>query len=219
MLPVPAGPFLKGPGKGKRTVIQNAYCIDRTEVTVAAYARCVDAGKCDKLDGQGKSCNWTRWKKDKKAWARHPVNCVNWHDAVKYCKYAGNKRLPTEKEWERAARGTDGRKYPWGNDAPSCRLAVYDDQKGGKTNNGCGRNSTWPVCSRTPAGDSPVGACDMAGNLWEWTQDLYQPGRSWRVLRGGSWDFNNDDLPVFDRLIFLPAYRNDDLGFRCASVQ
>ena len=91
--------------------------------------------------------------------------------------------MPTEAEWEKAARGTDGRKYPWGNQKVSCRYAVFDD--GGDM--GCGRDSTWPVGSK-PAGKSPYGALDMVGNVWEWTDSWWDESeRKSRVIRGGSW--------------------------------
>ncbi|CAN0565396.1 unnamed protein product, partial [Laminaria digitata] len=124
MVSVPAGEFYMGcnervdsecgddekPGK---TVHVGAFRIDTTEVTVAAYKKCVDAGACSsgnfRTKSESKYCNWGHSGR-----GTHPMNCVNWAGADKYCKWVG-KRLPSEKEWEKAARGTDGRKYAWGN--------------------------------------------------------------------------------------------------------
>ena len=122
MLYVPAGEFMMGltaadteafaDEKPPHPVYLDAFWIDRTEVTKAQYQRCVEAGVC-----AAPSCSGTG-KGD------HPVVCVRWQDASKYCAWAG-RRLPTEAEWEKAARGTDGGKYPWGNDAPDCSRVNY----------------------------------------------------------------------------------------------
>jgi len=138
-------------------VTLSGYYIDKTEVTVDDYADCVTAGACTAPSTASSYCNWEVSGK-----GNHPVNCVNWSQAGEYCTWAG-KRLPTEAEWEKAARGTDGRKYPWGNEDATCEYAVMDDGV-----NGCGTDSTWNVCSKSPAGDSPYGLCDMSGNVWEW---------------------------------------------------
>lgn len=182
--------------------ICRSFCIDKTEVTVEAYARCVAAGKCPvpvpkkeaSVYYRGKwkkfppeSCNWHRYQKDKNKWARHPITCVNWPDAVAYCRYL-KKRLPTNLQWERAARGTDGRLHPWGNERPNCWRMVYDFRKNdGKPFFGCGKGTTWPVCSKT-SGNSPEGACDLSGNVSEWIRDGRNPRKHWnRWLRGSSW--------------------------------
>lgn len=206
----------------------SGYYIDKNEVTVSAYGACVNAGVCKppstvSLDGE--TCNWTvNGKED------HPVNCVNWNQAVTYCEWAG-KRLPTEAEWEKAARGTDGRKYPWGNEDATCDYAVMN--YGGY---GCGTESTWAACSKSPVGDSPYGLCDMAGNVWEWVSDWYgadyyssspssdpigAESGSERVIRGGSFyssaDFFDDTLRASLREALDPNV--DDrgtLGMRCA---
>jgi formylglycine-generating enzyme required for sulfatase activity len=202
----------KADGKSGRMVYLDAYAIDEHEVTVADYRRCVEAGGCtDKDLSAYSSCNW-----DKKERDEHPINCVDWEQAQAYCRSVG-KRLPSEAEWEKAARGTDRRVYPWGN--------TWDDKKA----NVQGKD-TVPVGSY-PAGVSPYGAQDMAGNVWEWVQDWYAddyyrngPMRNprgpekgeYRSLRGGSWS----DGPLYARASnrgrFVPGYRFDFLGFRCA---
>ena len=240
MVLVPAGKFWMGCSardsicqkdeKPGRKVYLDAFEIDRTEVTVAQYRACVRAGKCSKPD-ESECYVWagSAWKKGAELSAAfkrddHPVVCVNWNDATAYCGWAG-KKLPTEAQWEKAARGTDGRVYPWGDDKASCRYAVMDD--GGK---GCGTGGTMAVGSK-PSGASPSGAFDMAGNVWEWTADWYgdsyyrngptknpsgASGGSYRVLRGGSWNYNAAFLRTSNRDGFAPGNRSDYLGFRCA---
>src|SRR5262249_54037117 len=127
---------------------------------------------------------------------RHPVNCVSWDDAIQFARFAG-ARLPTEAEWEFAARG-EGKsvKYPWGSEPPTCRRTVMLSDGNVP---GCGEDSTWPACSK-PTGNTAQGLCDMTGNVWEWVQDEFHPSyvgapadaRAWesaeatsRVIRGG----------------------------------
>jgi len=203
-------------------VTLDVYWMDRHEVMVEEYARCLDAGACEGKDHKTKSdqkyCNQGHGDR-----ADHPMNCVDWYGADAYCRWVG-KRLPTEAEWERAARGTDGRKYPWGNERASCEYAVMDD--GG---NGCGRNSTWPVCSKEK-GNSPDGLCDMAGNVWEWVSDWYGKGYyavspskdpqgpetvAARVVRGGSQGGSTRRVRASDRGRFVPGNGKGGVGFRC----
>jgi formylglycine-generating enzyme required for sulfatase activity len=200
-------------------VVLDAFEVDRYEVTVGDYRACVSAGGCTEPDTGG-SCNW-----DVATMDDHPVNCVDFSQAVAYCEWA-KKRLPTEAEWEKAARGTEGQVYPWGNDSADCEHAVMND--GG---NGCGTGKTMAVGSK-PAGASPFGAMDMAGNVWEWVADWYDasyyqtspasapPGPqegTFRVARGGSWYGGSvDDLRASRRNRLLPSFCNHDLGFRCA---
>jgi formylglycine-generating enzyme required for sulfatase activity len=177
--------------------------MDRTEVTVAAYKGCADAGKCA-TPGTDTYCNWG---KDGKS--NHPINCVSWNDAMAYCLWAG-KRLPTETEWEYAARGTEGREYPWGSAGPTIQLCWHLS------------DGTCAVGSY-PSGNTPQGLVDMAGNVWEWTasNDCPYPSENCanaaRVNRGGSW--YNDDTRAFYgafRDSDEPASRDASVGFRCA---
>ncbi|PRQ01228.1 formylglycine-generating enzyme family protein [Enhygromyxa salina] len=133
----------------------SAFFIDEHEATVAEYRRCVDAGVCEET-ADDPDCNLSR--SDRKD---HPVNCLSWNHATSFCEWRG-LRLPTEAEWERAARGDQLQLYPWGDDPPTCELARVDT---------CG-NSTAPVGS-VREGDSPFGIADMTGNVSEWVSDFY----------------------------------------------
>jgi formylglycine-generating enzyme required for sulfatase activity len=235
MCEVPEGTFMMGcderrysacddDEKPYHEVFLSRYLIDEHEVTVAEYRICVEAGACEPpiwhhLWGQ-KYCNFNQANRD-----THPQNCVRWFHAQDYCRWAG-KRLPTEAEWEKAARGTDGALYAWG-DAPevSCDLAVIDDGR-----DGCGTNSTWPVCAK-PLGKGPYGTCDMAGNLYEWNVDWYDPryfanspkrdpkgpatGET-RVLKGGSWNQKEWKARASNRVGYPPNDNPYCRGFRCA---
>ena len=142
----------------------DGFFMDTYEVTVGQYRACVDAGVCsdEEVGVDPNYCNYNFSDRD-----NHPINCVVWAEAQTYCAWA-QKRLPTEAEWEKAARGTDGRKYPWGNSpAVSCTHVVMDE--GG---NGCGQGRTGEVGSK-PLGVSPYGAHDMIGNVYEWTTGWY----------------------------------------------
>ena len=158
---VPAGDFIMGCNeavdvqcledeKPMHTVTLGAFRIDRTEVTQDQYAACVTAGACN-----APSCTWDCGKND------YPASCVVFADAETYCSWA-DARLPTEAEWEKAARGSDGNVFPWGNAAPDCSLANMT---------GCGE-AVQPVASLA-AGKSPYGAFDMAGNMVEMVSDWY----------------------------------------------
>lgn len=208
-----------------------AFRIDKYDVTTGQYRACVDAGSCTAARTTVPEephtittepmCNWGVEGRDD-----HPINCVDWSQAVAYCEWAG-KRLPTEAEWEKAARGADGRKFPWGNAAVDCNLANYFPP-----GNAC-VGATSPVGSN-PAGVSPTGALDMAGNVWQWVADWYdsdyydyaptdsptgpETGK-WRVLRGGSWVTVGMGLRCSKRGHMAPAKWDDLTGFRCASDQ
>ena len=212
LVTIPAGSFLYGcngeagrecPSSevtGQRTEL-GAFQIDRTEVRVSEYRHCVDEGACA-VPAVASGCNWNAPGR-----GEHPVNCVDWDQAKAYCEWIG-KRLPTEQEWEKAARGTDGRTYPWGDDGPSCDVAVMSGAPS------CG-GGTAPVASRD-RGRSPYGLFDMAGNVFEWTGSLYASGGEARVLRGGSW--KNDAIAIRSshREGALPNLRDASVGFRCA---
>ena len=219
MVYVPAGEFIMGSDEGDsderpvHTVYLDAFYIDKYEVTNSQYRKCVEAGACDVPLVPSDTTYY-----DNADYAGHPVAYVSWNDALAYCQWAG-KRLPTEAEWEKAARGTDGRTYPWG-EGIDCDLAQYNE---------CG-GRTVPVGSK-PKGASPYGALDMAGNVWEWVADWYDsgyysqsPGRNppgpdsseSRVLRGGSWYYGADVARCADRFWRVPVYRGSIMGFRCA---
>ena len=235
---IPAGPFLRGSpdGEGRdeehpqKTITLDAFWIDRTEVTVADFAACVAKGACkaatfrkgtpDPKAKKPESCNFGMPDRDK-----HPMNCVNWDGASAYCAWAG-KRLPTEAEWEKAARGGDGRKYPWGEEAPSCERACM--VKG--MSYGCGARISCPVGTRT-AGASPYGALDMAGNVYEWVKDSYNRGyyakapdanpinterTPFRPVRGGAYSSDADGVRATQRSSFKKDERISFVGFRCA---
>lgn len=220
MVLVPAGTFLMGdmmdpmaqPVHGVRI---SAFCMHLTEVTVAAYARCSSPG-CT-TPNTGGSCNQGVVGRE-----LHPVNCVEWGQSKAYCQWIGGD-LPTESQWEYAARGSDGRIYPWGSDAPSNQLCWS-----GATS----RTSTCPVQSFSQ-GNSPFGLYDMSGNVWEWVRDWYGPymgdtmsyainpaGPSrgtFGVYRGGSWfdPTTNYMRTSLRRNDFMPSARSSGLGFRC----
>ena len=221
MILIPAGEFGMGCNaqmdsscyeneKPYHKIYLDAYDIDKYEVTQTEYGQCVSAGKCkDNKKVEGFSGD------------HQPVMGVNWEDAEGYCQWAG-KRLPTEAEWEKAARGTDGRIYPWGNQASNCNLANIS---------GCG--SATKAVGSYPSGASPYGVMDLAGNVWEWVNDRYDryyyansPSRnpsgpssgSTMVLRGGSWDYNAKLLRASARGAEFSGGRSFSLGygFRCA---
>ncbi len=182
----------------------DAFAIDRSEVTLAAYRACVEAGRCRAPDA-GEGCNWSRSDRDE-----HPINCVDWDQAVAYCTWRGG-RLPTEWEWERAARGTDGRRQPWGEEAADCSRAVIDEGKGSACGEGDG---TLPVGSRL-AGATPEGLVDLIGNVWEWTASSRDEG-STRVVRGGAYYVEPAHARASFLLRFKPTGRAPFVGLRCA---
>jgi len=179
----------------------------RSEITVAQYRACVNAGSCEKprTKDDNKYCNWGYSGRDS-----HPINCVDWNQANDFCNWAGG-RLPTEDEWYAEASNGGKREYPWGNQQPTCDYAVMD--QGG---DGCGRDSTWPVCSKR-SGNSVSGLCDMSGNLWEWTSSWYGKEHKNRVVRGGSWlGGAPEGFRASYRVGNAPTYWGSHrLGFRC----
>jgi formylglycine-generating enzyme required for sulfatase activity len=229
MMLVPAGEFTMGSNTGHSEekpvhhVYVDAFYMDQYEVTVTLYAKFLNAtgryqptlyGFQAALASQGD----------------RPVIGVTWHDAVAYCQWAG-KRLPTEAEWEKAARGTDRREYPWGNEAPSSDRGNYGQYPMPNINPYADRLK--PVGSYGN-GKSPYGIYDMAGNVWEWVADWYgdysvNPERNpkgppskemaihpYKVLRGGSWYIDPSDLRSAHRHADLPSHPNAINGFRCA---
>jgi len=235
---IPAGEFSMGThpveslGTGSdiapvHLVYLDAFWIDRMEVTNRMYAQCVADGACElpNIAGQPIFSSRTRLEYyNNPEFADYPVIYVNWYEADSYCSWAG-KRLPTEAEWEKAARGTTTWTYPWGNSKPTWVKANY-------------RYDLFPLMGTTavgsfPEGASPYGVLDMAGNVWEWMSDLYGSDyygsqTEWnnptgpangdrRVLRGGSWFSNEWCLRVSLRSSIGPDDAGSDVGFRCVT--
>jgi formylglycine-generating enzyme required for sulfatase activity/tRNA A-37 threonylcarbamoyl transferase component Bud32 len=194
MVRIPAGKFLYGRNQEEREL--PVFWIDKTPVTNTEYGRFVAAS------GHKPPRHW-KGERPPEAIAEHPVTYVSWHDAVAYAEWAG-KRLPTEEEWEKAARGTDGRTYPWGEEEPTPDLCNFGQNEGGTT----------PVGKYSPHGDSPDGCVDMAGNVWEWTVTDYDDES--KVLRGGSWVDNPLGVRCAGRVRYDPYVAWDYDGFRCA---
>jgi iron(II)-dependent oxidoreductase len=236
---IPAGNFLMGTDLKKadaashpqHSVYLKAFRIDKYLVTNAQYARFIAA------TGHRPPSDWKNGKLQQGV-LLHPVTMVNWYDAAAYAKWAG-KRLPTEAEWEKAARGTDGRRWPWGNEMDPARLNTY-------YNVGSATNVTTYA-----NGASPYGVFDMAGNVDEWVEDDFLPykgtdapadifqgkvarvlsaqdqamklsdmvpvNRLYKVLRGGSWKGDPFSTASYHRDYSWPNYASDFYGFRCAS--
>ncbi len=264
---VPAGSFYMGtdhPPADKKylenempahPIMLTPYCMDRFEVTVERYRACANNGNCLRADKENQVpglsviqhkaydplCNMNQ----PEAHAKHPINCVDYEQADKFCKVQ-HGRLPTEAEWEFAARGPDGRSYPWGDDAPSSTTGnacgaeclawakenkVEADFPGSMYSTDDHWVATAPVGS-FPAGKSRYGIEDVVGNVWEWTADYYAPYGSdthttqddpkgpatgtERVIRGGAW---NATFPEWARPTFrfkaAPSQRSHGIGFRC----
>lgn len=260
---VPGGKFFMGSDEAEaldferpaHQVSLQPFCIDRTEVTVAAYVRCSESGECRRA---ATTNAWTDITARENATydplctasdpdkTTHPINCVDWSGASAYCVARGG-RLPTEAEWELAARGPDGRVYPWGDEMPSGRLlngcgsecARWGKRKGAGLEamytDDDGFAGTAPVGS-FPLGASRYGLEDVVGNVWEWVADWYagydvaegapatanprgpSTGTE-RVIRGGAW---NAAYPSWVRPTFRykdePTKRSHGIGFRCAST-
>ena len=213
-VPVAAGPFVQGSAHGDederppRSRSLPAFVIDRTEVTRAAYGACVAAHRCKAVPAALAG--------PAGADGKLPVTNVSWSDARDYCAFAGG-RLPSEAEWEKAARGPDGREYPWGADA-ACERANWGNFEG---EGPCAAtNPGFPVAvGRYTEGASPYGALDMAGNVWEWVSDAYDEDPKRRVVRGGSCCSYFVPPRAPNRNAWAPDYRGADLGFRCAAAR
>jgi formylglycine-generating enzyme required for sulfatase activity len=224
MVYVPAGRFNMGSVESEpcahldefpqHAVYLDGFWIDQTEVTNAQYQQCVDAGLCSPP-----VCDWGEPTYDDVTKGDYPVTCVNWDEARTYCEWAGG-RLPTEAQWEKAARGTDERGYPWGNE--------FDENRCNSGESGIGE--TTPVKSYSPEGDSPYGAADMAGNAYEWVIDWYDieyyatspsenptgpRGGEGRGLRGGNWYGDHCNARATYRYYDVPHGRSNGVGFRC----
>ena len=219
-----------------------AFLLDRTEVTNGAYEECVAAGTCAPHDPKSARVNGFGDDAGFRA-PDQPVNAISWDDARSYCAFRG-KRLPREAEWEKAARGTDARTFPWGADAPTPDHAVF----------GVARTA---AVGTHPDGAGPFGHLDLAGNVWEWTADIYDPyayrrahadrgepgscdevlaaqdelrktGQNGytgsnpipreceRVLRGGAFNYGGPGLRVTNRVHHPARFRLIMAGFRCA---
>jgi serine/threonine-protein kinase len=229
LLYVPAGEFLQGSDvtdpnavafeRPQRAVTLDAFWIDRTEVTNRMYALCVQAGVCRAPISPRSATHLDYYTNAQ--YQDYPVLYVSWEDARTYCTWAG-RRLPTEAEWEKAARGVDGRLYPWGNTNPSASRANFSSAKGDTTEAGSLADNT-----------SPYGALDMAGNVWEWVNDWYKGSYyqeadtpdfnpqgpvtgSTRGLRGGAWNSEMREVRAAHRYQYGPTSRENFIGFRCA---
>jgi formylglycine-generating enzyme required for sulfatase activity len=204
---IPGGTYMNGGWpQAERTV--GDVCMDQDEVTVAEFTACVADGGCTS-PLTGYECNYGMSGRED-----HPVNCVDWFQAGEYCAWSG-QRLPTEWEWEWAARGRDeGRTYPWGEATPTCEYAVMFDVA-----TGCREDHTSEVGSKSPTGDSRDGLRDMAGNAWEWTGSWYDYNEVSRVGRGGGWVSGDTDLRADDRSTGDPSRSYDFVGFRCATTR
>lgn len=218
MILIPAGEFSMGSDQGDpdekpvHQVYLDAFTIDKFEVTNARYKTCVEAGACQPTSGIGIMAYTDP------ALADFPVGRVDWSMAKTFCAWNG-ARLPSEAEWEKAARGTDQRTYPWG-EKISCEQANIL---------GCGSGPN--AVGSHPQGASPFGLEDMAGNVWEWVADFYadtyyvnSPARNpagsqvgtLRVIRGGGWGYDASYARTTLRYGYDPATLQNDLGFRCA---
>ncbi|MCP5054376.1 MAG: formylglycine-generating enzyme family protein [bacterium] len=222
MVYIPPGKFTMGSNNKYDDVLAHSveldgYWLGKYEVTFDQYdIYCKETGK-------EKPGNWGWWRRVKRG--NRPVMDVSWYHAADYCKWLSNKagisfKLPTEAQWEKAARGTDGRKYPWGEQEPNKNLTNFNEDI----------NKASPVGSY-PQGTSPYGLLDMAGNVWEWCRDWYAPfsyfntriaqrnptgpvDGAYRIIRGGSFLDKGWRLRCFERNYTDPSYQNTDVSFR-----
>jgi serine/threonine-protein kinase len=246
---VPAGPFTMGADRGgeedehpAHAVTLAAFWLDLTEVSNEAYDACVDAKVCRPHDPKSSLVNHFGGDEAFRA-PRQPISSISGDDATSYCQWKG-KRLPTEAEWEKAARGADARRYPWGDETPDAERAVF----------ATGRTAE---VGTHPKGAGPYGHLDMAGNVWEWIADIYDPyayrratadngvpgtceqvmaaqnelrrkgqqgftGKNpiptecERVLRGGAFNYDGPGLRSCNRVHHPSHFRLIMSGFRCA---
>ena len=214
MVYVPAGQFILGAereGNLRVATVEHDFWIDRYPVTSEQFCRFLNE------QGKGDAAEWLdpKWGRIEKrgrgfsveaGYERHPAVGVSWHGAVAYAASLG-QRLPTEQEWEKAARGIDGRRYPWGEEFCKERCNTWESED---------IRDTTPVGRYGEAGSSPYGCEEMAGNVWEWTDSLYQEGQVWRVRRGGAWGSGRDFAACSSRAGAHPLGRVRGFGFRCA---
>lgn len=214
---IPEGEFMMGNGVGgdspKHLVYLDSFWMDRTEVTNAMYQKCMSDGVC--TAPASVNIYYDKW-----VYRNHPIVYVTWYQAQDYCEWAG-RRLPTEAEWEKAARGTDERPYPWGDDKPNPRLANFDRAM---------IDEAIPVF-RYPLGASPYGVLNMSGNVREWVADWFdkkyyyvspyanpqgpETGEA-RSLRSGAYSEDSAEIAVYRRYRHAPDSPGLNRGFRCA---
>jgi len=213
---IPAGEFRMGQNTGfigytAHKVYLDAYWIDQTDVTNAMYAICLQAGQCRQ------PARYDQYF-DNPKYADYPVVYVNWYAAQAFCRWRGGN-LPTEAQWEKAARGLDGRPYPWGTGAPDISLLNYN-----------GDHQDIVSAYNYLIGLSPYGLLQMSGNVRQWTFDWYQrdyysispykdpmgPDRGqYKSLRGGAFNDNSDEVKTYYRAYHQPTSAGQDRGFRC----
>jgi len=234
MVLIPAGSFLMGSDDGEddegslHKVTLGDFYIDKYEVTNAQYEECVD-------DGSISACELPSNRRDylNSEHSDHPVVFVNWDMAAAYCEWRG-ARLPTEAEWEKAARGTETDNYPWGDSKLDAKKLNFCDLN--CTNAWQDKTINDKYTTTSPVGNyengvTKSGIYDLAGNVWEWVNDWYvadyytskaitdPPGPEtgiYRVLRGGSWFNEEEDIRVYNRYELNPVTSNNQIGFRCA---
>ena len=224
----------------QHTVYLDGFWMDKFEVTTSQYAKCVAAGACKPAGEINNPVFAGMEYYTSNEYANYPIINVNWFQARAYCTWVG-RRLPTEAEWEKAARGTDGRKYPWGNEKVNSELANFCDEDCTAAYANQSFNDGYPETAPVgsfPEGKSPYGIMDMAGNVWEWTSTIPKPypysatdGREadqdviddskWpqRVLRGGTWSNGIWWVRSSVRYRIVGPYINNNIGFRCAESE
>ena len=209
LIRIPAGPFLYG--DDKRVIDLPEYWISRYPVTNKDYKRFLDATPNHRVPfvdaDWAKPYNWDEKTRDYPAGkSDHPVVLVSWHDAKAFCDWA-RLDLPTAAQWEKVARGNDGRLYPWGNEVPTNELCNFNGYVG----------RTTPVGRYSPKGDSPYGCADVVGNVWEWSYPS-KLGDLKSSLRGGSWDIFEQLIHITHQQRTTPMKKSFNIGFRVAEL-